>query len=208
MQLKSIVKLISLFLLVLVTNCAGTLEDFDLSTPRHQPYFVIMADEHIRPEHKQAIFDAVTEWQSKTNNTLDYDLRFIDMSEVPKTHTEHTIKIYIQDPGIGLVGWTNWRHSDQAAYMLIEPSMDQNTFRKIMLHELGHAFNVHFYNMPNYSGPYKNDAHYHGPYKSVLYPSIGDADEHLGCVDLIGFCEQWGCQVDCYFENKVTKLGG
>lgn len=202
MKFKNIVKLLSLFLLVLITNCAGSIGDFDNSLTRHQPYYVIMADEHMKYEHKQAIFDAIDEWATKTNNTLTYDLRFIDMSEVPKTHTEHTIKIYIQDPGIGWVGWTDWMASNQAAYMLIEPSMDQNTFRKVMLHELGHAFNVHFYNMPNYKGEYKNDAHYHGPYKSVLYPSIGEAAEHLGCVDLIGFCEQWGCQVDCDFELK------
>jgi hypothetical protein len=186
------IRLLGLFILGLFMGCGGNTDNLTSNNTRDEPYFTIEADQYLQEGHKIAIFAAVNEWAEQTHFTMKYDLKFIDMSKEPKDlNTLHTIRIYVTDPGPGLAGWTEWITGNQSAYTLVEPSIDDNTFRKIMLHELGHAFDLHF----------GTDVHYHGPYQSVMYPSIGQASEHLGCPDLQAFCKNYSCQVDC--DNQL-----
>lgn len=158
-----------------------------------QSFYMVKADENLQEDHKIAILAALNEWAGATNNTLKYTLSFVDMSsEAADTSEAHTIKIYVRDPGPHYLGWTSWDSHNHSAYMFIEPSIDGELFRRIMLHELGHAFALDF----------TGDAHYQGPYQSVMHPSIGEDSTHLCCPELQAFCNEFGCQVDC---NNVER---
>lgn len=190
---------IGLLLVLLVSSCSGSSESDLFDNPPAQsdhvtPDFHILADEHLSEGHKLAMLAAINEWTDKTNFTIHYTLEFKDMSNEPMDlKTPHTIRVFVKDPGPGLVGWTEWHIDNQSANTLVEPSLADDTFRMVMLHELGHAFDLHFD---------KDDIHYHGPYQSVMYPSIGDASEHLSCPELTSFCSKYGCQIDCQLKQK------
>jgi hypothetical protein len=196
-MLKRLISLISLCLIVaaIIPSCGGAVEETCSFTSDEKPldtagnpYYTVLADQNLQACHKTAILDALNDWATKTNFTLKYKLEFVDMSKQTKdTETKHTIKIYVADPGPGLAGWTSWQDSNSSAYTLVMPSIDENTFRLIMLHELGHAFNLHF----------GNDIHYKGPYQSVMYPGLGDAANEVSCPEITAFCKNYGCQVDC-----------
>ncbi len=159
----------------------------DNDSGREEPYFHILADHNLTEGHKLAILAAIDEWAMQTHFTVKYSLQFVDMSTEPKNlATKHTIRIYVQDPGPNYVGWTEWITSNQSAHILVEPSISDEMFRVIMLHELGHAFDLHF----------DGDIHYKGPCTSIMFPSLSSVN-HLTCIDLQSFCKNYGCQVDC-----------
>jgi hypothetical protein len=188
------------FLIMIPTSCGGDSEDCKsqenssscpaptvIGARNAQSYYKVLADENLSEGHKIAILESLNEWAVKTNHTFRYELSFIDMSEQPQdTSSPHTIKIYVKDPGDGLLGWTSWQPDTYSAYMFVKPSIDDNLFRRVMLHELGHSFNLNF----------KGNVHYQGPYESVMYPAISNA-QHLCCPELLAFCNNYGCQVDC-----------
>lgn len=148
-----------------------------------------MADEHLQTGHKEAILKALNAWATDTHNTFVYKLTFVDMTKEPvDTNAPNTIKIYVRDPGPGYLGWTAWSVGNHSSYTFVEPSIDAELFRRIMLHELGHSFALSFAN---------GDPHYKGPYESVMHPSIGDDSLHLSCPELQAFCNENACQVDC-----------
>lgn len=195
-------KLLCLIFSLFIILSAGCSSDYDSEedcpTPNVIPgqkteaYYDVMADENLSDDYKSAIFSAIDEWAVKTNQTLRYKLSFVDMTMYPPTYTSHTIKIYVRDPGPGYVGWTSWLASEHAAYVFVRPSIDGETFRIVMLHELGHAFDLDF----------DGENHYQGPYASVMYPSIGQSSKHLCCPELRAFCDQNGCQVDCEYRES------
>lgn len=154
---------------------------------REEPYFHILADQNLQEGSKLAILAAIDEWAMQTHFTVRYSLQFVDMStQPPDLNTKHTIRIYVQDPGPDYVGWAEWITSNQSATILIEPNTSSEMFRIIMLHELGHAFDLRF----------DGDIHYNGPCTSIMFPSVGEST-HLTCIDLKSFCSNYGCQVDC-----------
>lgn len=166
------------------------------SSQNAQSFYTVIADEHLEDVHKVAILEALNEWATTTSNTFRYTLSFIDMSsETPDTSQDHTIKIYVKDPGPNYLGWTSWSSGNHSAYMFIKPSIDGELFRRVMLHELGHA------NALDFGG----DSHYEGPYQSVMHPNIGDDSPHLCCPELQAFCDSYGCQVDCTNIDRVKS---
>lgn len=178
--------LLCLFIVFVFSNCGGTILETQPPTDK-SPYYTVLADEHLQPTHKEAILAALDDWALKTNYTLKYKLDFLDISTQPKdTSLRHTIKIYVSDPGPGYAGWTYWSAGNASAYVLVAPSVDGETFRLIMMHEFGHAFNLGF----------DNDPHYKGPYKSVMHPALGGATE-VSCPEITAFCNEYGCQTDC-----------
>lgn len=194
------------FIICLLPACGGNYEADDSECPcppvtpaiNPQSYYTVLADEHLQEDHKVAILTALNEWAEKTNQTLSYKLSFVDMSQDPPSLDKHTIKIYVKDPGPGYLGWTTWSASDHSAYTFVRPSIDGELFRRIMLHELGHAFNLNFNGNP----------HYEGPYESVMHPSIGDDSLHICCPELQAFCNEFGCQVDCTNNQKPVDTAG
>lgn len=193
-MIRNFISLISLCLLVILTSAdCGSTADLPLPSDEGNPHYLVLADEHLQQRHKVAILKALNDWATKTNYTLSYEIKYTDMSKIPRADfVEHTIRIYVDDPGPGYVGWTDWEADKQSAYVLVEPSVDGEYFRLVMLHELGHAFNLSF----------NGDAHYHGPYESVMYPSIGDSAGEVSCPELTAFCHNYGCQVDCINVEK------
>lgn len=188
-MIRNFISLISLCLLVMFAgaNCAGS-SDSPIPPSEKSPYYVVLADEHLQQPHKVAILKALNDWQTKTNYTLTYKLDFVDMSQYPKDQMiDHTIRIYVSDPGPGYLGWTDW-NDKESAYVLVEPGVNGELFRRIMLHELGHAFSLSFD---------KGDTHYEGPYESVMHPGLYDDALEVSCPELTSFCNLYGCQVDC-----------
>jgi len=166
-------------------------------------FFSIKADEHLNASSKLAILAAINEWAESTGFTVEYNLSFIDMSQVKDDlKTRETIYIYAKDPGPGYVGWAEWiKYSDGiSAHILVEPNSDYENFRKIMLHELGHVFGLTFVDKDG-----KENIHYQGTCPSVMYPSIGQSSNNLGCPELNKFCELYGCSVSC--DEKTTAKG-
>lgn len=166
--------------------------NYDCSLPENgsenKPHYRVYADVGLSAQEKLAISDSLQEWCVKTNGTMRYNLTYTDMTKKPETLSDpHSIRVYVTDPGPGYVGWATWQAGSFSAYIKIHPGLDQNTFRKVMLHELGHSFDLHF----------GTDTHYGGPYLSVMYPSIGDSSEHLGCPELTSFCDKYGCKAEC-----------
>lgn len=154
--------------------------------------FQLLADDHIKDETKIAILDALAEWDIKTGNHIGYVVKFKNMStesQDPATYND-TYKLIIKDPGPGLLGWTSWYSSRNSAIILMKPSMDSKTFKVVLLHELGHAFDLRF----------GTDTHYTGPYKSVMHPAIGNTDK-LECPELLAFCDRYKCQTDCSYVS-------
>lgn len=190
-MIKSFLVLLLLTITIFI-GCAGNV----VSIPDDSLHYTILADEHLQTVHKLAILDAASEWAEKTNNTLTYDLQYVDMSKQPKDlNTPNTIRIYVQDPGPNYLGWTDWLADNRSAYIEVEPSINGELFRRIMLHEFGHAFNLSF----------NGDAHYTGPYQSVMHPGLYDDSLHVSCPELIAFCNNYGCQVDCNYELIPTN---
>lgn len=213
--LKKLLLVLPILVFILsVCNCTTAVEDNPCEDPNlptnrsvnpKTVYFRVMADQYLQEENKLAILAAINEWAEKTHFTVKYSLEFIDMSTVVDDFKAvETIHIYVRDPGPGYVGWAEWvGHNDNkiSAHILIKPGMDSNSFRKIMLHELGHVFGLTFKN-PNDQNP----LHYLGPCESVMHPSIGESSEHLECPELQTFCSIHGCNVDC--DNKTTSNQG
>lgn len=196
-----------LFLLVsalfISGNGCGDYDSDDLSCPtptvippqNSESYYTVLADENLTEEHKVAILQSLNEWAIKTAHTLTYKLSFIDMSkEVADVSTPHTIKVYVRDPGPGYLGWTSWSAGNHSAFTFVRPSIDGDLFRRVMLHELGHAFDLSF----------DGKIHYEGPYESIMYSSIGSSPG-LCCPELQSFCNKYGCQIDC--TNTKTSIG-
>lgn len=204
MKLRHFVSFLFVFLLIF-TSCAAEVDDKpDCGNHRvasgsvnPETCYTVIADEHLSEEYKVAILLALNEWAEKTNSMFAYKLSFVDMSVHPADNSmPHTMKIYVKDPGPGYVGWTSWTTGNRSAFIYVEPGVDGDTFRRIMLHELGHAFDLHF----------GDNTHYTGPYASVMHPSIGDASTHLCCPELTAFCNNYGCTVECTtIEHKVTQ---
>jgi hypothetical protein len=185
---------------ILLASCAGSDPDKQLlesnQVLEHSPHYLVLADEHLQDDHKQAILDALADWATKTNYTLEYDLKFVDMTAQPKDlDTHHTIKIYTYDPGAGLLGLTVWNADNFSAYVSIKPNMDGETVRRVTMHELGHAFNVRFSN---------SDSHYEGSLESVMHPYIEDDALEVSCPEIQSFCSNYGCQTDCVGIVKPT----
>ncbi len=184
-----------LFVFLIMTSCGGESpsEVPENESENQQSFYTVMADEHLQTRHKEAIFKALNAWAMETHNTFVYRLTFVDMSKEPANlDTPYTIKIYVKDPGPGYLGWTAWSTDNHASYTLVEPSIDAELFRRIMLHELGHSFALDF----------GGDPHYKGPYESVMHPSIGDDSLQLSCPELQAFCNAYNCQVDCANTTK------
>lgn len=202
---KAVLVLLS-FIICLLLSCSASYEADDsecpcppvVTAPNPQSYYTVLADEHLQETHKIAILAALNEWAEKTNQTLSYKLSFVDMSKDPPSLDSHTIKIYVRDPGPGYLGWTTWSAQSYSAYTFMRPSIDGELFRRVMLHELGHAFNLNF----------NGSAHYEGPYESVMHPSIGDSSSYICCPELQAFCNEFGCQVDCTNSQKPTDNAG
>lgn len=150
-------------------------------------HFKILMDQNLSETHKLLICTALAEWDIKTNNSLSYYVEYKDMSEVPNdlSGDDNTIKVYITKLDPSHLGWTEWKAEQNRARVLLTTGMNDDTFYPVVLHELGHAFNI---------------GHYTGPYKAVMHPSIGNTNK-LECPDLMAFCEEWGCQVDCINES-------
>lgn len=163
----------------------------DCSIPKDsegKPHYTVYADVNLPDGEKLAVSDSLQEWCVKTKGTLRYKLIYTDMAQKPETLSDpHSIRVYVKDPGPGYVGWATWQANSFSAYIYIVPGLDQNTFRKTMLHELGHSFDLHF----------GSDIHYGGPYQSVMYPSIGNSSENLGCPELTSFCDKYNCKAEC-----------
>jgi hypothetical protein len=188
-MIKRLISLISFALLVVFVfaNCAGHSEDIPLEASK-SPHYTVLADEHLQERHKVAILKALSDWTTKTNNTLTYDLQYVDMSQYPvDDYIPKTIRIYVHDPGPGYLGWTSWE-SNMGSTVFVEPSIDGELFRRIMMHEFGHAFDLHFD---------KGDVHYNGPYQSVMHPGLYDDALEVSCPEITAFCNNYGCQVDC-----------
>ncbi len=206
MKSPSFVLLLLFFIISLMPACGGSYEEAEPDCPcppvipavNPQSYYTVLADENLQEGHKVAILTALNEWAEKTNQTLSYKLSFVDMSQDPPSLNSHTIKVYVKDPGPGYLGWTTWSAQEYSAYTFVRPSVDDELFRRIMLHELGHAFNLSFNGNP----------HYEGPYESVMHPSIGDDSSHICCPELQAFCNEFGCQVDCTNSLKPTDNAG
>lgn len=201
MKFSILVLVILSFIICLFPGCGGRAEpDNYVISPGGNPEsnYTVLADEHLQAEHKAAILSALNEWAVTTNYTLSYKLSFVDMSQDPPSFEPHTIKVYVKDPGPGYLGWTTWSSTDRSAYTFVEPSIDGELFRRIMLHELGHAFALDF----------NGDPHYQGPYQSVMHPSIGGDSLHLGCPELQAFCNEFGCQVDCTNTTDPNDTSG
>jgi hypothetical protein len=183
-----------LSVLLTIINCGGATSPGLSEDGNPQLIYTVMADEHLQAGHKEAILKALNSWATDTHNTFVYRLTFVDMSKEPANlDAPHTIKIYVKDPGPGYLGWTTWDSGSHSSYTFVEPSIDAELFRRIMLHELGHSFALSFAD---------GDPHYKGPYKSVMHPSIGDDSLHLSCPELQAFCNVYSCQVDC---NNVAQ---
>lgn len=203
--------LLSVFLLLSVSSCCGSADDTNEGTPpskvvpnvnNPESFYTVLADQNLTEGHKNAIFSSLNEWSNETGNTFNYQLSFIDMSkEVADTSTPHTIKVYVRDPGPGYAGWTSWDSSNRSAFTFVRDTTDDDLLRKVMLHELGHAFNLSF----------NGNAHYMGPYASTMYPSIGQAAPHLCCPELEAFCREYKCQIECtnisaFAEEEPSNL--
>jgi hypothetical protein len=194
------------FIICLLPACGGSYDENETDCPcspvtpavNTQSYYTVLADEHLQEGHKVAILTALNEWADKTNQTLSYKLSFVDMSQDPPSLDSHTIKIYVRDPGPCYLGWTTWSAQDHSAYTFIRPSIDGELFRRVMLHELGHAFNLNFNGI----------SHYEGPYESVMHPSVGESSPYICCPELQAFCNEFGCQVDCINSQKTTNNAG
>jgi len=158
--------------------------------------FILIADNSLNDDTKLAIVDALAEWDIKVGSHIDYKIMYSDMlKENDNINTfNHSYKLYIKDPGEGILGWTDWEPQGNSARILIKPSLDAETFRIVLLHELGHAFDLRF----------GSDIHYTGEYKSIMHPSIGNTGQ-LQCPELNEFCNRYGCIIDC--ENYV-KING
>jgi hypothetical protein len=149
--------------------------------------FIILADENFLDQRKIDINTALAEWDIKTNNSLDYKIKFVDIKQFPNdlSGDNNTIKIYIFDPGFDKLGWTEWDIYENKARILIKPDISDDEFYPTILHELGHAFHLN---------------HYNGKYKSIMHPLIGNTIK-LECYDLKTFCKKWVCQIDCQLEE-------
>lgn len=207
MKIRHLFSVLLVFLILIISSCASETysEDQECQVPRvdggrqnPDTCYTVIADEHLSEDYKVAILLALNEWAVKTNNIFVYKLSFVDMTNQPTDlATPHTIKIFVKNPGPGLAGWTTWSVGNRSAYMLIGPGVDRDYFRKVMLHELGHALDLHFDN---------GDIHYKGPNASVMYPGIGDASQHLCCPELTSFCKNYGCKIECSDVEKGAAL--
>jgi len=196
----------ALLTLLIVTNCGPASREAPVNqcppptvvkaNPSPQSYYTVLADENLPEDYKIAILEALNEWSNKTAHTLTYCLAFVDMSQnPPDTITSHTLKIYVRDPGPGYLGWTSWSSSQYSAYTFVRPGVNGDLFRRIMLHEFGHAFNLSF----------DGNSHYLGPSQSIMHPSIGDNSTQLCCPELKAFCKLYGCIVECKDASSVSS---
>lgn len=158
--------------------------------------FTVKADEHLPDNRKIAIFEALNEWSEKTNYTFTYNMQFVDMSKEERIlESRKTIKIFVGDAGTNEVGVTTSEAIRLSAFIIMTPGLKDNDFRRVMLHELGHAFNLSF----------NGNRHYDGPAKSIMVHNLGGDSQNLECPEITNFCNIYGCPVNCVF-NEISHL--
>ena len=189
---KKIASLLFIGLVLLVTCCGGAVEKPEDNAPKENVIkFTLLADSNLSEESKIAIMDALAEWDIRVGERIGYSVVFKNMTGESRNvdSFKNTYKLFIKDLNDNLLGWTNWQATNNSATIDMEPGMSPETFKAVLLHELGHAFDPHF----------GNDAHYIGDFKSIMHPAIGNTDK-LECPELLAFCDKYNCQVDCQFE--------
>ena len=198
-MIKKIASLLFISSILLFTCCGGSAEPEDDSGVscninakdcKAVISFTLLADSNLKEDTKIAIMGALAEWDIRTGEHINYTVTFKDMSKesIEPNNYENIFKLLVKEPGTGLLGWTSWYSEKNSALILIKPGMDSKTFKTVLLHELGHALDLHF----------GNDIHYTGDKKSIMHPAIGNTDK-LECPELLAFCDKYKCQVDCEY---------
>lgn len=201
LMIRRLVSLMFILSVLVITCCGGSTEpeeenscNINVKDCQHNLIsFTLLADSNLKEDTKIAIMDALAEWDIRTGEHIGYTVNFRDMSKesTDTSEYENTYKLLIKDPGPGLLGWTTWRSERNSALILMKPSMGSETFKVVLLHELGHAFDLRFD---------KDDTHYTGPYKSIMHPAIGNTNK-LECPELLAFCNKYKCQADCEYVS-------
>ncbi len=184
------------FIILMMTFIGCGSDPWALDEPRDKNVisFTLLADSNLKEDTKISIMSALAEWDIKVGEHIGYKVVFKDLTKEPNNTENNTYVLYVRDPGPGLLGWTSWTTKTNTATILMKPSMTPETFKVVLLHELGHAFDLHF----------DKDIHYTGELKSIMHPAIGNTNK-LECVDLVAFCTRYNCQVDCQFEGAAPQ---
>jgi len=182
-------------LLGFLMACGGTVSDpikdipvmVESQNTIHVISFILMVDNGLM-ERDNEIESSLSEWRIKTGGGIDYKVVYSDMTNETREEStyKNIIKVFLTDPGSGAWGWTQWLVENNSARIYIKPLLPPDMLRVVMLHELGHAFNLSFEG---------GNIHYVGLEKSIMHPSVGDIN--LECIDIDAFCRIHDCKVNC-----------
>lgn len=183
-------KLLALSLL-LVFGCIANIKSV-VNEKRDLLSFYVLADSSLSDDRRAAIYDALAEWDIKTGQHIRYVIRFDNMygeNENPNDYS-NIYKIMMRPLGNQTLGLTGHNASNNSAIIYLRNDLYGNIFKSVLLHELGHAMDLHF----------ERDPHYKGPYKSIMHPMIGNTDK-LECPELMEFCHRYICEMSCDYEK-------
>lgn len=190
-MIKKFASLLFTGLVLLATCCGGAIETpEDIEPKENVLQFTLLADSNLQEDTKIAIMDALAEWDIRVGERIGYSVLFKNMSNESRDvdNFKNTYKLFIKKLENNRLGWTYWQPVNNSAIIDMEPGMSSEVFRAVLLHELGHAFDLHF----------GEEHHYAGDFKSIMHPAIGNTDR-LECPELLAFCDKYNCQVDCNF---------
>lgn len=190
----------SAIVILLLTLVSCSIESIDDSGKIASDYasFTFVADDNLNEDYKSAISEALSEWNIKTKGLVKYSITYRDMSieTTDPISFKNKYKLIIKDPGSGMLGWTSWIANKNSALILIKPDLGLRKFKITLLHELGHAFDIHF----------GNNIHYTGDHKSIMYSELMNSSDTLECPDLKAFCNKYNCNAECIEISKLVKF--
>ncbi len=165
----------TVLLSLLLTGCV---QGQILSPTHHYEVFVDPRFDHAQHD---MVVNAVHEWQTDINNTVTFSFTDKPVSSQPiiviLPATQPWLKRHFNLKGP--IGEAMLRGVDTNIFVATD--MSRRDFYETSLHELGHALGL------------DHDTKRNHLLLTVMTPYSDESSDHLTCLDLRAFCQEWGC---------------